>query len=193
MRLPPHYFSYLEPDEIRLIHEHWAPFAKQVEGRPDRLNTREDENLTGLFGECAVGKWFKIPVDVTLSRRPELKAGHWIGDVGNDIELLGYKFDVKTQLSNYSPTYKYRWNIPYDMAHNPNKECDGYIWTFKKLGDDTRIEIIGWMWRQDFIDQARDNEDGAEMDGHHGFYKCRTYDITEEHMNDLMEFKRSMI
>ena len=120
-----------------------------------------------------------------------MKAGHWVGDEGFDVVIADYKLDIKCQHSHYRPTSKWFWNVPEKTAHNPNKDCDGYIWVYKKTGDDINYEIIGWMFRKDFLEQATFHKEGDKK-GRNGKYTMDTLDLTEDHMMDLGELRRSM-
>ena len=173
-----HWMFYLDPEKLK-------DKAKWLDPKDG-----EDRNRVGLLSECAVGKYFEVPVALTLSRRPEVKAGRWIGDIGNDIELVGWKLDIKCQPSAYQPNHKWMWNVPTELAQNPNKECDGYIWTHKTVGNDKKYLLIGWMLRGDFLTQAESHNEGEDKKFENGKYIKDTMDINTEHLRAITELKK---
>jgi len=194
--MPTHYFGQLTPDEVTVIHQHWLDHLnpKKLRGQKAWVNTKhgEDVNRVGLLSECVANKyWNHIPIEVTLESRPEIKNQHWSADEGFDINLGGFKLDVKCQISKYNPHSNWLWNVAEKTAISPNKECSGYLWVYKKLGDDYTFEFIGWMFRTDFLEQSSKHLKG-EPKGKNGFYLLDTYDITEDHMMDIGELRRSM-
>jgi hypothetical protein len=196
--LPRHYYVDLTPEEVELIDQHWLKWLNPEKLKNEEKWTEpkdgEDRNRIGLLTECAVNKWAHgTPVETTLANRPEVKEQHWTGDEGFDITICGFKLDVKCQHSKYQPNTKWLWNVPDEVARDPNKECEGYLWVYKKTGNDYNYRLIGWMPRGEFIEKALFHTKGEKKPYQNGFYTMDTLDIRWPFMHGVGDFKRSML
>jgi len=195
--MPRHYPVDLSDEEVVLIDHHCKTLLnpEELKKEPGWIPAKdgEDVNRVGVLSECAVNKWWGTSVELTLLNRPETKRRRWSKDDGFDIIMCGYKLDIKCQPSPYLPRSNWLWNVSEKVAISPNKECDGYLWVYKKTGKDHSYEIIGWMPRGEFLEKATFHLKGASKKFQNGEYTTNTYDIGEEYLMDVMDFKRSKI
>jgi len=163
----------LDDAEIRDIGEYCNHYFNPEENKKfvNHLDTREDSNKVGIYGECAVGKYFYTPVMTTLLNRPV-----HVSDPGFDILINDKRWDIKCQVSNNVGKLKesYYMNLPASML---KKDPTGYIWVLKWKDRWDAYWIMGYLTKKEFEGKATLHHKGEKM-GDRFTYTNETYDIS---------------
>jgi len=135
-------------------------------------------NTVGALGECALGKYEGKPVAQTLAERPVRKS-----DIGWDIVIGDYTYDIKTLQSKVRPNTAYRYNVKKSTI-DKEKTNDGFIWIAMVRPIDRLVVpyywlVIGWMLKDEFLRKADLHRKGEKSVTRNDFiYSSDTYDIT---------------
>ena len=174
----------LDENEIYRIEKYCKKYFDPEENKKyaAHLDTREDANKVGIFGECIVGKYFGTPIDDTLTARPIHQA-----DPGFDILIKGQKWDIKTQVSEKAGRKfsNYYLNIPEAMLR---KDPNGYIWVLKWKAKWSEFWIMGYLEKALFEKLARKHLKGDKM-GDSFTYTADTYDLQATKLYPITNLK----
>lgn len=174
----------LTDNEIYLIDLYCKTYFDPEENKKfvNHLDTREDSNKVGIYGECALGKYFGVPVDKTLLERPVHQS-----DPGFDILIKGNRWDIKTQVSEKAGKHlsNYYMNIP---EHMLRKDPTGYIWILKWKGNWVDFWIMGYLEKATFEKLAKKHLKGDKM-GEHFTYTANTYDLQATKLYPITQLK----
>jgi hypothetical protein len=174
----------LDENEIYRIDKYCRKYFDPEENKKfaAHLDTREDANKVGIYGECVVGKYFGTTVDAMLTARPIHQS-----DPGFDILIKGGRWDIKTQVSEKAgkKLANYYMNIPEMMLR---KDPKGYIWVLKWKGDWSRFWIMGYLEKPIFEKLARKHKKGDKM-GDDFTYTADTYDLQSVMLNPVKNLK----
>uniref|UniRef100_A0A6M3M9S9 Uncharacterized protein n=1 Tax=viral metagenome TaxID=1070528 RepID=A0A6M3M9S9_9ZZZZ len=147
-------------------------------------------NTVGILGECALGKYEGKPVTQILMERPVRES-----DIGWDIVIGGYKYDIKTLQSVIRPNTSYRYNIKKSMI-DKKKANDGFIWISMIPPLDRLIVpyywlVMGWMFKDEFLQKSDFHRKGDNsVTGNDFVYSSDTYDIAVRKLHPYKDLPR---
>lgn len=147
-------------------------------------------NAVGVLGECALGKYEGKLVQQILDERPVKES-----DVGWDIVIGEYTYDIKTLQSVVRPNTAFRYNIKKSTI-DKEKGNDGFIWLSMVQHPDRPIVpyywlVMGWMFKEEFLRKADFHIQGAKsVTGNEFVYSTETFDITVRRLHPYKDIPR---
>jgi len=130
--------------------------------------TKGEGNLRGALGEIIV-------FDVYNSKGAEINKK---STFDYDLIIDGFKIDVKTKATNYSPKDYFNCSIP---AEQKRQKCDYYFFTYITY-DYKLCYLAGYKSKNDFFEQSTFAKEG-EIDFGSWKYKSDCYNLRLKNLN----------